>query len=881
MKKLDQFCVLILLINGLLHANNNYLLKIPITNQIKVSNLIEKQIPLIMELSSEILSKVSENQLELLNGIDYTILDTIDENQSYYFVIPKNEQVLRDIKKRFSIISEGYSDEGQYLIIKLPSEQIPELNKFPVELVKLFWEPFTISEPSFSYPEITFNPLIQQMVNSVNQDSVLTFLRRLQRFRTRYSTTDSCRAAATWLKNKFQSYNCDSVYLHNFSSSYAPNVVAIKHGYLHPDNIYVVICGHFDATSNQPPNNCPGIDDNGSGTCAVLEAARVMKDFNFEYSIRYICFSAEEQGLIGSNAYAQQARNQGDSILAVLNFDMIGYSDVNPEDLEVYGKNSNPNCTNLVNYFVASANMYTGLTVTPHLVSSFAGSDHHSFWQRGYVGICAIEDYPLNNPHYHLVSDTIGGGFNNLAFCTEVIKAGIATLAGLASPIFPNRPMVTYQSYRLSELSGNNNFFWDAGESINLYIKLRNLGQVPANSVSTTINTLSPFITIIQPYAYYGTINPLDTAVNNLPYVVYASESTPIGYNAQFTLTITNNDTTWYSSFLIPVGRFTPTDPIPDGPRYPPRYWAYDNTDSAYQQRPVYNWYEIKNIGTRLQFDHNDQVRIVQLPAAFGPLKFYGRTYNAISVSVDGFIVLGSDTTRAYINSRIPSPDGPAPIIAINWDDLVHSNSGIGGVWWYYNPFAGMLIVEWDSLSYYQASSVRDKFQVIIYDSSYHTPTEDNIIVVQYMTANRYTSSTVGIEDSSEAIGIQYLFDNEYHPGAAPIIPGRAIKYTTHPPSGVYLSENTLQKITTQFSYITAHPNPFSDHTRINLALRGTNNKQQPLLKIYNSSGQLIKSLSKVPTFWDGKDNLNRKVKSGVYFVVADDAYLKVVYLKD
>ncbi|MCX7757287.1 MAG: M28 family peptidase [candidate division WOR-3 bacterium] len=865
---------------NLIVANNEFLVKISDRSQRIINILVSKNIPIVAEFSDALICRVTNYQFSQISLLNPIVLDTIDFSQDYYLVIFNKFDITSEIRKHSIIIDKGYSDDGYYLIIKTSTNNISELTKLPAQLVKLDFSPILISNVPPQYPEIEFNPLVQQMVNNVSQDTILSFLRRLQRFRTRYASTDSCRAAANWLKNKFLEYNCDSVYLHYFNINYAPNVVAIKRGYLYPDNIYVVICGHFDATSNQQPNFCPGADDNGSGTCAVLEAARVMRDYNFEYSIRYICFSAEEQGLIGSNAYAQQARAQGDSILAVLNFDMIGYTDINPEDLEIFGKHSNPNCSTLVNFFINCANMYTNLNVTRRMVSSFGGSDHHSFWQRGYVGLCAIEDYPLNNPHYHLTSDTIGAGFNNIEFCAGAIKAGVATLAELAHPINPSRPMIIYYSHRISEITGNNNYFWDPGESINLYITLRNLGQQPAYSVSATISTTEPFVTIIQNQAYYGTILPLDTTTNINSYILYASESTPISYNAQFSLTVTSNDTSWISTFSIPIGRFTSTQPIPDGPRYPTRYWAYDNTDTTYQECPTFSWLEIKNLGTRILFNHNDQVKIISLPPEFGSIRFYGRTYNTISVSVDGFIILGSDTTRAYNNSPIPSSSGPAPLIAVNWDDLVHSNTGNGGIWWYYNPVLRCLIVEWDSVSYYQASSIRDKFQVIIYDSTYTTPTLDNIIIAQYLTANRYTNSTIGIEDSSETIGIQYLFDGTYHPAAAQIVPGRAIKYTTCPPTGVYISEIINPSLyNTRNCKIIVSPNPFSHKTEIKLYPSSLISLNTPL-KIYDTAGNLIKTIYQLPLIWDASDYKGEKVNEGVYFIIGKGITAKIVYLK-
>ncbi|MEO0092494.1 MAG: M20/M25/M40 family metallo-hydrolase [candidate division WOR-3 bacterium] len=846
------------------------------TTGISPLELHKQDIPVICELSDGVIVMISHTKLSQLTNINYTVLDVITPQKEYYLVYPLNKNTEQKIRKSYPVLSEG----EEYLLISVKPGDEHTLARLQVMLSKIRLEPMVISNSAPSYPEVVYNPIIAQMVSQVSADSILSFVRRLQKFRTRYSSTDSCRAAANWLRAKFLNYNCDSVYLHNYNTSYAPNVVAIKRGIAQPDNIYVVICGHFDSTSDQSPNNCPGADDNASGTAAVLEAARIFKNYNFEYSIRFIAFSGEEQGLYGSAAYAQQARNQGDSIIGVLNFDMIGYVDATPEDLDVIGKVSNPNCSTFVNHFINSANTYTSLLTLRRMVTSAPYSDHHSFWQRGYVGFCGIEDYMPPNPHYHLTSDTIGAGFNSLPFCTEVVKACVAASAGLANPIAPNQPYVVFRNYRIADsLTGNNNRRWDIGETINLFIWLRNIGRVQANNVSATIGCSSPYVTIYQNQSAYGNILALDSALNQTPYVVSSAPNTPIGYNAEFSITINSAETTWQQTFRIPIGQFVSTDPIPDGPRTPALYWAYDNTDTFYAPRPVYNWIEIKNLGTRLTFDHNDQVRIVPLPTAFGSLKYYGQNYNTISVSVDGWVKCGSDTTGDYTNSSIPNPDGPSAMIAVNWDDLVHSNTGVGGVYWYYDATSRHLIIEWDSLSYYGATSIRDKFQVLIGDSTHRTPTGDNVIIAQYQTANRYTSSTIGIEDHTETIGIQYLFDGSYHPAAAVIQPQRAIKYITQAPTGFIVSE-TPNYLAESNSGLLVFPNPFRNHTLISLYnVNGPN--QENTIKIYNSSGQLVKTFYAPNVIWDGKDDNGQRLNSGIYFIKVPNLVQpqKIIYL--
>ena len=77
-------------------------------------------------------------------------------------------------------------------------------------------------------------------------------------------------------------------------------------------------------------NPAPGADDNASGSCGVMEAARILSQYNFSRSIIFCAFSGEEYGLYGSSAFASRAESEGLNIVGYFNLDMIGYR--NPGD---------------------------------------------------------------------------------------------------------------------------------------------------------------------------------------------------------------------------------------------------------------------------------------------------------------------------------------------------------------------------------------------------------------------------------------------------------------------------------------------------------------------------------------------------------------------
>ncbi|MFH1314571.1 MAG: YCF48-related protein [Candidatus Eisenbacteria bacterium] len=218
----------------------------------------------------------------------------------------------------------------------------------------------------------------------------------------------------------------DWVTRHDAVESGDVNVVATLPGTIRADEIYI-ICGHHDCISQMPSSYAPGADDNATGTIATIEAARVLKDYDFEATLKFVTFSREEQGLIGSGQYARQAYEEGDSIIAALNFDMIAYEDSHPEDIEIlYNSISGW----LANAYENAAALYVpGLGVNKGL-RTYVGSDNSSFWDYGYPSFCGIEDSPLTNPQYHRTTDRVST--LDFDFYTDVVKGGVATLVELA-----------------------------------------------------------------------------------------------------------------------------------------------------------------------------------------------------------------------------------------------------------------------------------------------------------------------------------------------------------------------------------------------------------------------------------------------------------------
>ncbi|GAB4376924.1 MAG: hypothetical protein Kow0042_23820 [Calditrichia bacterium] len=236
----------------------------------------------------------------------------------------------------------------------------------------------------------------------------------------------------------------------NIQAGSLNNVIATKLGTAYPDQYYI-ICGHYDCTSEMAMTRAPGADDNGSGTSGVIEAARVLAPYHFKYSIKFILFAGEEQGLFGSQAYASQAAASGEQIMGVLNMDMIAYDGNNDGLFEIHA--GSMGSSQAIGTLVAANVSAWNLPLNPEYktTGSSSASDHSSFWNYGFPAIMIIEDFQDFTPFYHTTNDLLST--LRLPYFHAVAQLTIGTLAELAimdSLTGLSRPEITTSQFLLS-----------------------------------------------------------------------------------------------------------------------------------------------------------------------------------------------------------------------------------------------------------------------------------------------------------------------------------------------------------------------------------------------------------------------------------------------
>jgi Zn-dependent M28 family amino/carboxypeptidase len=255
--------------------------------------------------------------------------------------------------------------------------------------------------------------------------------------------------AAAFIEQEFSSlgyevhsqwYDCDG--------GRVRNIIAEKKGLL-SDLSSIVIGAHYDSVLSTP-----GADDNASGVAGVIELARLLKEYSNRHTIRFIAFPHEEPPYffthrMGSRQYASSAKQSGESILAMLTLEMIGYAGEGykqlypvplmqtlgryPKDGNYVALVSNLRSAGLLSVVRKAMRQQKTVKVeslcAPGFIPPLFLSDHSSFWKYGYPALMITDTAFLRNPHYHAVTDTVDTlNFDFLARVVDAVRAAVIAL---------------------------------------------------------------------------------------------------------------------------------------------------------------------------------------------------------------------------------------------------------------------------------------------------------------------------------------------------------------------------------------------------------------------------------------------------------------------
>ena len=363
-----------------------------------------------------------------------------------------------DASSMVMIDENAFSDNGCYTLVYCPKTQQQQFDALlstqdyvivkgavmPYKndgAVAIFNKKASLAKLTRDFPVVTEeDPRIREMLNQVNMDSLEATVQHLQDYGSRIWNSDNAFAASDWIASRMEALGLE-VEQQPFnantwmgSGAAAPNVIGIQRGTLYPDT-YVVCGSHFDSFSYEAMmggGTAPGADDNATGVASVLESARIMTQYEFEYSIIYCAYGCEEMGLYGSEAYASRCQQQGMDIIGYFNNDMNGYLYGDQIHIDcIYPNSVEPIGT----YYMNVGEVYYPELPIRHVNFNEGDSDHTSFNNHGYMGIYPFEDYEHYSPYIHTPNDVIGTSVTSFEMGQQYCQMNIACLAEIANPM--------------------------------------------------------------------------------------------------------------------------------------------------------------------------------------------------------------------------------------------------------------------------------------------------------------------------------------------------------------------------------------------------------------------------------------------------------------
>jgi len=274
---------------------------------------------------------------------------------------------------------------------------------------------------------------IDDLIALVQPDTLEYVVQSLEDFQTRYVLAPNHREVAEWIRRRFievgipEEYTMlDSFYLAN---QWHYNVIAYIPGTMQP-NKYILVGGHHDSINNNgdPMVSAPGADDNASAVAAVTEIARICMATGYqpETTLVFATFTAEEEGLVGSQIMANAMASANLDILGMINADMIANNSDAPGSYQ-FGLCQYTGAEFLYDMALNVLQQHDEIALTLGLSSSNSGSsDSWSFWNVGYPAVYYLERE--FSPYYHSSEDlTIHCDFDYSAEIVQLMAAQFVT----------------------------------------------------------------------------------------------------------------------------------------------------------------------------------------------------------------------------------------------------------------------------------------------------------------------------------------------------------------------------------------------------------------------------------------------------------------------
>ena len=179
---------------------------------------------------------------------------------------------------------------------------------------------------------------LESIIDNINESTLRYYLEKILEYPYRVTGSDACENAGTFIYGEFEKMGIDVEYqtwesegkvwkpIAHYENFKGKNVIATIPGNSMKPMTYI-FSAHYDSAKISP-----GALDNGAGVAALLTIAKELCKYNFNHTIKFIAFSGEEQGLLGSYAYAKKVYDEQEKIIGVINVDQIGNNSYNKDE---------------------------------------------------------------------------------------------------------------------------------------------------------------------------------------------------------------------------------------------------------------------------------------------------------------------------------------------------------------------------------------------------------------------------------------------------------------------------------------------------------------------------------------------------------------------
>ncbi|RDB22640.1 Leucine aminopeptidase 1 [Hypsizygus marmoreus] len=266
-----------------------------------------------------------------------------------------------------------------------------------------------------SFPSLNATKKVRPILKTLSTKGPKENLKKFSSFRTRHYRSDTGKQSQQWLLSKISQITKESaskslqqlITLTEFPHSWGQNTIIVKINGSSSDDGVVVIGAHQDSTNMWPFLPAPGADDDGSGSVTILESYRALiaADFHPERNVEFHWYSAEEGGLLGSQAVAKDYETRSVNVLAMSQFDMTAW--VKRGTQEEVGIITDFTDAGLTKFNKELVELYLDI---PYVETKcgYACSDHASWGKAGYPSSFTIESsFENSNKNIHSQNDRI------------------------------------------------------------------------------------------------------------------------------------------------------------------------------------------------------------------------------------------------------------------------------------------------------------------------------------------------------------------------------------------------------------------------------------------------------------------------------------------